>query len=309
MHWRYDEDLVEGVVNLYSSHPRKDIPSLQVSRFQMERERLYSIADPDERSAAFFKLFLKWFVEWGGEDRLKRPLAEFPLIPGSLKILAFRKAKTKAEQGAELFVHSHGDRNGVIALQAEMFQQDARLQALLRHELTHIQDMLDPAFGYSPEFTLPRQRGAQQRLTILRYRLLWDVSIDGRILNSGRATIATREQRWAEFNRAYGFWTEAQRAETFESVWTDAHPRHEHLLAIAADPRDLEHHTGMLPGAPCPLCTFPTFEWVATPEMRPETVKTISTQFPQWTQEQGACKRCVEIYEWAKMEQPATLCI
>ncbi len=309
MHWRYDEDLVEGVVNLYSSHPRKDIPSLQVSRFQLERERLYAIRDPDERSAAFFTLFLKWFCEWGGEDRLKRPLKEFPLIGRSLNILAFRRALKGSDQGAEMFVHSSGEKNGVIALQSEMFEQDERLDRLLRHELTHLNDMLDPAFGYSPEFTLPQQRGAQQRLTLMRYRLLWDVTIDGRILNSGRATLGTREQRWGEFNRAYGFWSEEQRKETFEKLWTDRNPKHEKLLAMASDPRDLQHHSGMLPGAPCPLCTFPTFEWMDAASMQPSTIETISAQFPKWTHEQGACKRCVEIYEFTKLEQPATLCI
>ena len=57
------------------------MPSLQIARFQREREKLYAILDPDERNTAFFKLHLDWFREWGLEKLITDLLKEFPLLP------------------------------------------------------------------------------------------------------------------------------------------------------------------------------------------------------------------------------------
>ena len=74
MHLRYDEDLVEAVVFQGASGRLKGIPGLQIARFNREREKLYSIPDPDERNNAFFRLHGDWFREWGMERRLTEPL-------------------------------------------------------------------------------------------------------------------------------------------------------------------------------------------------------------------------------------------
>ena len=80
MQLRYDEDFIEAAVFLCASGRRKGVPSLQISRFHREREKLYGILDPDERNAAFFKLHLDWFREWGLELPLTRMLDEFLLV-------------------------------------------------------------------------------------------------------------------------------------------------------------------------------------------------------------------------------------
>ena len=65
MHLRYDEDFVETAVFLCTSGRRRGTSSLQIARFNREREKLYSILDPDERNSAFCRLHLEWFREWG----------------------------------------------------------------------------------------------------------------------------------------------------------------------------------------------------------------------------------------------------
>src|SRR5512134_2838938 len=77
---QYDEDLVETAVFRCANGARKGISSLQMARFQREREKLYRILDPDERESAFFQLHLEWFREWGLEDILTAALGEFPLF-------------------------------------------------------------------------------------------------------------------------------------------------------------------------------------------------------------------------------------
>jgi len=52
--------------------------------------------------------------------------------------------------------------------------------------------MLDPAFGYSPTLDLPGLNAAEQRLARERFRLLWDIAIDGRLAAAGHMPMATR---------------------------------------------------------------------------------------------------------------------
>lgn len=299
MHLRYEEDLIESTVFLCANGRRADLPALQVRRFHREREKLYAILDPDERNAAFFRLHLEWFREWGLENMLTDLLREFPLLPGALNVLAFRKARGKNEEGAELYVSAETGRNGVVALQPERFGNDDSLCCLLRHELTHLQDMIDPAFGYSPHLHLPGQTAAQQRLTRERYRLLWDITIDGRLTNSGRGTVGTREQHRASFERAFNFLPEIKRADLFAKLWSGHLAQHGQILALASDPRELHGVHQPIPGAPCPLCGFATFRWADPSRLTEQAAAAIRAEFPVWKVEEGLCARCLEMFDLA----------
>lgn len=297
MQLRYDEDFIEAAVFLAASGRRPGVPSLQIARFHREREKLYGLLDPDERNAAFFRLHLDWFREWGLEKLLTDVLQEFPQLPKRLTLLAVRKANGKNEEGAELYVNAAGDRNGLLALRLERFTLGAALTDFLRHELMHLHDMLDPAFGYSPVLDLPGLNPAQQRLAGERYRLVWDLTIDGRLAAAGQAPMATREQHTAAFSRGYSFWPAEKQSEVCAALWRNAAPRHADLLALIADPRGLRdaHRPG--PGASCPLCAFPTFDW-ADAETLPAGIRSrIAAEFPAWSFEQGLCGRCLETYE------------
>ncbi|MEI6566897.1 MAG: hypothetical protein WCR20_09480 [Verrucomicrobiota bacterium] len=300
MHLRYDEDFVEAVVHACTSGRPKAIPALQITRFNRHREKLYSISDPDERNTAFFNLHLEWFREWGFEKVLTEPLVEFPLLPGALKILAFRKSRGKDDDSAELYVNETGERNGVVAMRPERVAGGSDPGPFLRHEFTHLQDMIDPGFAYAPDLHLVGPSLNQHRLARERYRALWDVSIDGRLTRLGRQTIATREQRRMEFSAAFAFWPEARQNDVFESLWSHPHPTHQILEELVCDPRQLQTTTGPRPGAPCPLCGFPTFAWVEAGRMADDTVAMIQTEFPHWAAMDGVCGRCYDVYRVKK---------
>ncbi len=309
MHLRYDDDFVEAAVFLCASGRRPGAPALQIRRFHAEREKCYSVADPDERNASFFKVHLNWFREWELEPLLTELLKEYPLLPDALNVLAFRQARGKNEEGAEMYV-STGVRNAMVALRMDRLERDGPLLRFLRHEFMHLHDMVDPAFNYSPQIHLPTHNQTQQRITRERYRLLWDITIDGRLTRAGRETVSRQEQYQALFDHAFSFWPEEKRRLVFDSHWNDNAPRHENILALAADPRDLSHAQEPLPGGSCPLCHFPTFEWTDMNGLNAEILSTLRKQFPQWSPDQGACKRCVEIYEIAgKFEIPATMVV
>lgn len=306
MHLRYDEDFVEEAVRLCAGGRRKGIASLHIARFHREREKLYELLDPDERNTAFFALHLEWFREWGLEKLLTEGLKEFPLLPKSLHVLAFRKSRGKNDEGAELYVNEAGNRSGVVAMRPERFARESQLKAFLRYELTHLHDMVDPVFGYLPELPTSRSSLNQDRLARERYRLLWDVSIDGRQACAGRHTSATRDQRWSEFTSVFSFWPESRQRDVFESLWNAPTPTHQMLADLVRDPRQLETNTGPQPGGPCPLCGFPTFAWASAACVTQSTMNAIRSEFPHWTPEQGACARCCEIY---RVNRPQALSV
>ena len=296
MRLSYEEDFVEEAVLLCASGRHKAFSSLLIKRFHRAREKLYELLDPDERNTAFFRLHLEWFREWGLERLLTVPLKEFAGLPGALNVLAFRKSRRKNEEGTELYVNEAGEQTGVVAMHPEFLVTKVDVDAFLRRELMHLQDMVEPAFGYLPELPVSGPSLNQARLARERYRLLWDVSIDGRLTSSGRATVATKEQRWAEFANTFSFWSVARQQEIFESLWENPTPTHDALAELVTDPRQLHTSTSPRPGGPCPLCGFPTFAWATPASLAEPTLNAIRAEFAHWTPEQGACARCVSIY-------------
>jgi hypothetical protein len=314
---RYDEDFVESAVSLCASGRRADIPPAQIRRFQAEREKCYTVLDPDERNAAFFQVHLAWFREWRLDQTLQSFVDELPLLTKALHILAWRKARNQSDEGAELYVQSRAgvspalpSRNAVVATRPERFERNECLGLLLRHELTHLHDMVDPTFGYSPELSQLGPVTAPPRLIRERYRLLWDITIDARLSRAGHAVSRTREQQEKLFHRVYSFWPEDQRRAVFDELSSTLEPTHTRLLALASDPRDLAHTVGPLPGSPCPLCGFSTFEWAEVTLLSESSCAQLKAEFPHWRPEQSLCKRCAETYEVSgRFELPSTVCL
>ena len=313
MHLRFDDDFVEAAVFLCASGRRPGAPALQVRRFHHERERCYAVLDSDERNDAFFKVHVSWFREWGIEKLLLEVLDEYPLVVKGVNVLAFRQARSQGDEGAELFVNQEapgGARSAVVAIRIQQFERDAAVTNFLRHEYMHLSDMLDPAFGYSPFLQTRGPGPAQQRITRERYRLLWDISIDGRLTRADRATLGTHELHRTLFDRAYSFWPGDRRQKVFDSLWNEPAPRHEELLSLASDPRELSHARGPLPGAACPLCGFPTFFWADLGTLKQDTLFTLQRHFPQWLPLEGVCARCVEVFQAAgSVDIPPTVCM
>lgn len=297
MRLHFHDDFLEDAVFVCAGGRRGGIAPPAIARFHRERERLYRIADPDERNAGFFQLHLRWFREWGLEDFLAGIAREFPGLDRALKLLAFRKARGRQDEAAELYANAETGRHGVVAFRCERFADDGALARFLRHEFTHLHDMLAPAFGYAPRLDAPGITATQHKLARERYRLLWDITIDARITRAGHSVNTSREQHRALFDRAYSFWPESRRDEVFASLGADPHPTHAKLVALAADPRDLAHTRGPQPGAACPLCGFPTFHWADPAQFDAGMIARIRREFPAWGAPQSACLRCHEIYE------------
>ena len=291
MNLRYDDDFVEAAVFVAASGRRPGVPPLQARRFHAARERCYDILDPDDRNTAFFKLHLDWFREWGLEKLLLNLLNEYPLAGPALNTLAFRKVRAKKDEGAELYVSAENGRSAVVAMRPERFEHDDAVGHFLRQEFMHLSDMVNPAFGYSPDLRGHVANPSHQRIVRERYRLLWDITIDARL---GR--VMEKERHHTVFDQAFWFWPENKRSDVFSRLWSSESPRHEELLALASDPRDLTHADKPLPGGACPLCGFSTFEWADLDALEESVRAIIEREFPHWSAAQGACQRCAEVY-------------
>lgn len=280
MNLTYDSDLIEGVVFLES----RRMPDLLASRFHRARTKLYALPE-DDRADAFFQFHLEWFRSLGFEDRALAALKQFPIIRQRATTLLVRKSVSKKDEGAELFVRPDAN-NVALALRSERFFEPG-FDAWLAHELCHISDMLDLSFAYEPEICLPDAPPAELNLLRERYRVLWDITIDGRLNQD-------RPKRLAEFQKALP----SLSGEKFDELWS-ARPSHPELVALA---KLVLVRAVKTPGAPCPLCKFPTFAWADDPPVEP-----ITRDFPHWFPEHGCCARCAELYSTRQLEQPATL--
>jgi hypothetical protein len=159
-----------------------------------------------------------------------------------------------------------------------------------------LEDMVDPAFEYSPDLDLPQASIGQQRLARERYRVLWDISIDGRLIRSRRATTGTQEKRRQDFTAAFRFWPEAKQEEMFAAVWTNSHPTHPWFRWIVVEAGEVSSPDRPAPGGLCPLCGFPTFVWADSLKLTDHIVATVRQEFPNWIPDEGICGRCLGVY-------------
>lgn len=312
---RYDLGLVEEAVFLaIESHP-------EAKRFHRERDRIYRITHSEERERAFQDVHQAWFFQLGLAEQLEKAISEQPLLSSEVKSCFVSRAPGKQEEGAELFVNpeeklSEKERRTVsIFLRPESLLNPSALLTFLRHELMHIADMVDPGFGYEPDLPTAEGGPTHDRLLKDRYRVLWDATIDGRMIRRGWGAESLREDRLREFCRTFPMF--GQENESLFSRFFDREPHtHVELVAFVLDPRAIAGTpAGPHPGSRCPLCGFPTYTFEPEPErLSPELVLQITQDFPRWHPSHGLCKQCADLYRArrlsvrAEMLLPGTSC-
>lgn len=255
-----------------------------------ELDRLYEIAEPEGREAAFAALHARWFERLGLDRALRDALAERPEIAPRCGRWLVARARGRRDEGADLLVAPGARPTLLVRLTPETAAATDRLRLLLRRELMHVADMLSPRFGYEPTLPPGLRGGARERLIREHYRILWSAYCDGRLVRAGLLPASARAERLGDFSRAFpslGEGTEAAFGRFF-----DAHDlTHAELLAFAAG--DAEG----APQARCGLCDLPTRDFAPAPEALPaEALAAIGRDFPSWRPAAGLCGRCAELY-------------
>jgi len=284
--------LDEAVLRVASATPEGRL-------FYREREHIYRIGDAEERGRAFDALN----VVWCERLRLMRPLgdalAEQPLVTAGIARCAVGRSPRRRDAGAELLVRT--PRTGEAApaarllrllLAPEMLLEPDALMTFLRRELQHVADMLDPGFGYEPR--LPAAAGGPGHEALLRerYRVVWNVAVDGRLLGARRLPDQIRRERREEFLRTFPALDQEANL-SFDRFFLDPAPTHAGIVQFV---------TASLGGAArppsvCPLCGAPTADPEPGPATLPaEVLGEIRADFPAWRPADGCCRQCADLY-------------
>lgn len=298
---QYDPSLTEAVILLEIKRGEEGGDLRLLKKYHTLTDPIYERVPLEKREAEFEKVHRELFLQLGFGEAITKALEEFPELQAGVEEVFIGRAITRQEEGADL---AHDWKKVGIKVRPERFGDSESLRGYLRHELQHLADMLDPAFGHVREERLAASP-AEENLIRDRYRLLWAISIDGRLTRQGRAPIVTREERFREFETLYPKFPSPQRHVIFERLFGAEHLTHAELLAMAREPHRLVERVRevpvggsiqriLLPGSPCPLCRFPTYTWVEAFEGA--VIGLIRGDFPSWEPQEGACERCAELY-------------
>lgn len=211
MYIEVDPVLLEDVVFLAMRRLEQRGDQAMFREYRNRVDAVYETPNDDhDREIAFRDLHADFFRRLGYEQMLRDCLEEFPLLVRELDRASFLKAISRKGEGGELFVRkdegngSRPQRTAVVRLRAEVFLDSNELAELLRREFYHISDMVDPAFGYEPAVGDTGDSIAQENLIRDRYRALWSVFVEARLVRAGQATDITLGQRQRLLKRAFG---------------------------------------------------------------------------------------------------------
>ena len=279
---------------------------------QRARNRIYEVSDSERRNDLFNDLNRLWFNRLSLGKIIEQTLLEQTIVCAQVENCFIVRAGQRKQEGAELFVAEDPQRNDLrirtvrILLRSESLFEAEALTTFLRHELFHVADMLDPGFAYEP--TLPKADAGPTYDTLItnRYRVLWDVTINGRMLRRGWCDASVRGQQFSEFSHAFPMLGD-RTEELFSRFFDSELPKHADLACFAFDPRQasgsLQHAA---PGTHCPLCRFPTHSFEAEPsELGTEVLAALKEDFPNWTASQGLCVQCADLYRGRQMSLDA----
>ncbi len=289
-------DLVEEAVLLAE---RTIMPD--ASTFRRERNRIYQMADEGERENSFHALHFRYFADLGLYAAVKQALDEHVDVTSRVDMCHVARALTRQDESADLVDELHCREGAVGApvllvqlLPTTVVKPAHVVQMLLHHELMHVADILNPAFGY--ERHLPRSGDGPSGDTMLqdRYRVLWDTTIDGRLVRRGQASAGAREARWRAFAATFGMLGDRCPG-AFERWFNEARPTHAEILAFAKPASGAVDQPD--PGR-CPLCRFPTASLDSRiTSLSDGVIETIRSDRPEWRREHGICPQCLDLYE------------
>ena len=231
-----------------------------------------------------------------------------------IKEITIKRAINKVDEGSNVLNRVSGLPVIEMRVLASRFanpEEVVELGSFLVHEFMHARDMMDPAFDYEDAF-IPGNPSMKNLITA-RFRLLWNIFVDSRLARKKIQSIMTKESRYREFDNYYRKIPEQQRRGIFEGLWITEKLTHEELLSMATDLETListyidysedfteeDQEYIHLQGSPCPLCKFPTYNWVDDPESVCDemVIEAIQIDFQDWESKDGACDRCIEVYE------------
>jgi hypothetical protein len=219
----FDSSLVEAAVLAASRGHASE------GEFRAERDRLYEGVDVERREAAFVAHHARWFARLALDRPFRRALAEQPSIGTACDRWLVARARGRRDEAADLLAGAAARPTLLIQVTPESVAAPEQLWPLLRRELQHVADMLDPAFGYEAALPASVAGGPRGRAVRDHYRVLWDAGVDGRLVRRGMLPGTARQDRLADLARAFPHLGAAVLDRIFDAPWLT----HAALVALA----------------------------------------------------------------------------
>ena len=232
---QYEQSLVETTVFLAVRH---DEP-LECALHSII-DPLYAIPDEELRQREFGAVFRDFFTKLAFDRLITGLLAERPLVGEFVDRCVVRDAARKKLQSAELLVQGDKDREDtscktlVIQICPQSFLDAERLIPLMRRELMHVADMLDEQFGYVRETFSGNP--SRQNLQRDRYRVLWDVFVEGRLEREQAGVMKEKERLEQAFDRVFANDTTGTNDGVFARVFDAPSLTHRNFMEWAREP-------------------------------------------------------------------------
>lgn len=199
----YEQSLVETAVFLAMRREER----LECELHQVV-DRLYEIPDEELRQREFVPVFRDFFKKLGFDRLIDGLMAERPVVGELVDRCVVREAARSKAQSAELLVQDNKGGEGrigrtlVIQICPQSFLETGddeasnplreRFITLIRRELLHVADMLDERFAYEREIFSGEP--SRQNLQRDRYRVLWDIYVEGRLEREGFGVDGKKER-------------------------------------------------------------------------------------------------------------------
>ncbi len=278
----------------------RSAPARDRADFRRERDAIYTLRDPEERDGMFHALHARWFTRLGLAAPLIALLDEHPGMAAGVSRCLVLTARGDREQHADL----HDDRSApggrvlILRVIPESIVRTESLAAIVRRELMHVADMIDPDFRYSRHGPDAAASAARRDRIRARYAILWDTTIDGRLSRAGMMDDRTVPARIRQIAESFGI-REDEAAALHRRFFDPPRPDHGTMLAAASVPEADR-------GALCALCRLPSADLGGPGSVPdPDVAARIRSDFPAWDPGAPVCRQCQDLYA-ARVVRPAT---
>jgi len=237
----YAPDLVEESVLL----AERTMTAGDRRAFRRERDPIYVEAEGERRDERFGALHTRWFDRLGLRQVVDGCIAERLNIVAKLTEARVLRAITRNEEGADLVDRLVSGLRAqpilAVRIRPETLLDAPSAGPLLRRELQHVDDMLDDGFGYEPSLPPSELGPLGDTLVQARYRVLWNVTVDGRLSRAGLAEPGAEIARRREFAAAFAMLGPLT-SRAFERWFNENRPTHAALAEFARTPSFEVYH-------------------------------------------------------------------
>lgn len=236
----YDQALVEQATFLAA---RRDAQS--ETELHSTIDPLYELVDDEHRQRSFQTVFRDFFRKLGLDRVIADLIAEHPLIRERVGRCFVREAARVRTESAELFAREEAEQQNpqgrtlVIQVCPQSLVEPERFAPRMRRELLHVSDMLDERFGYDKETIARGHPGPRGTLLRDRYRILWDIYVEGRLSRVGPGDSDMLIALESMLNKVYPSYDAQACRRGFQRVFDVATLTHAELLAFVRNPDQL----------------------------------------------------------------------